>query len=167
MKDSAETKAKTSTGSTISAAELAEQAIRSCEEAIRLSMKLQAETLECWSQLLKQSAAFSDWQKCYTRLSSAITSTLPALERQFTELMTLTQENTRRSAELLRKTMEASQAANLSESQQKWMEVWTSSLGAIRANTEAVTQANGRALDSWLAFTRQAGEFAQFRAPRA
>jgi len=54
----------------------------------------------------------------------------------------------------------------LADSQTKWMEVWTSSLGAAKVAAEAITQINMRGIDSCIDFIRQNTEITQIRVPK-
>jgi hypothetical protein len=55
----------------------------------------------------------------------------------------------------MKKAVEAAQTPVLSESQAKWMDFWTSSMGAVRSNAEAFTEISSKTLDSWIDFVRK------------
>jgi len=88
-------------------------------------------------------------------------------QRRMEEVMTLMEKNSRTSAELVKKAVDAAQTPVVSESQAKWMEFWTSSLGAVRSNTEALTEISTKAIDSWIDFVRKNTEVSEVRVPKA
>jgi hypothetical protein len=80
--------------------------------------------------------------------------------------LSLAESNSRTGVELMKKATDAVQAPSIAESQSKWMDVWTTSLGVARNNTEALLQINTRAIDSWIEFARKNTEVAQVRFPK-
>ena len=74
------------------------------------------------------------------------------------EVITLMEKNTEAGTQLLKKAVDAAQAPALAESQAKWMDFWTSSMGAVRSNAEAVTHISSKAVDSWIEFVRKTGQ---------
>ncbi len=81
--------------------------------------------------------------------------------------MELMERSTRTNADLLKKAVDAAQTQAVGESQGKWLDVWTSSLGAARSNVEAMTQIGSRAIDSWIDFIQKSTEIAEVRVPKA
>jgi len=77
------------------------------------------------------------------------------------------EKNGRASAELMKKAVDAAQTPVISESQAKWMEFWTSSMGAVRSNTEALTEMGVKAVDSWVNFVRKNSELNEVRTPKS
>ena len=168
MKETAEkSKSSTLNEKLIPMTELAEKAMKNCEEAIRTGLRLQAETMQNWTNSFSQAVpTANDWEKTFNRFATVAGNAMPAMEERVEEVLELTEKNGRIGADLMRKAFEASQSTVIADSQQKWMEVWASSLGAIRANTDAITQINAKAFDAWLDFVRQNTEVTQVRVPK-
>jgi hypothetical protein len=146
--------------------EMTDQAMRSYEQALRTGMKLQEETSKWWGNLLNQGTPAQDWQKRFLNFVGVANVLVPATQKRMEEVLDLVEKNTRTSADLMKKAGDAAQAPVMAESQNKWLDVWTSSLGAIRTNAEAVTQINSRAIDSWIDFIQKNAEIAEIRVPK-
>lgn len=169
MKESAESKIKKEpiTEKMTPMTELADKALKNYEEAIRTGLKLQAETMQNLTNSFSQAVpSANDWEKAFNRFASMASNAMPAVEERVEEVLELTEKNGRLGADLMRKSFEASQCTGIGDSQQKWVDVWATSLGAIRANTDALTQINARAFDAWLDFIRQNTDAVQMRAPK-
>jgi len=54
----------------------------------------------------------------------------------------------------------------LAESQAKWIEFWTTSMGAVRSQTEAISEISNKAIDSWVDFVRKNTEVTEMRVPK-
>ena len=146
--------------------EMAEKAMRNYEQALRTSVKLQEEAGRWWTTMLNQTASAQDWQKRVTNLTSMANGVMPVAQRRMEEVMELMEKNSRTGAELMKKAVDAAQTPAIAESQAKWIDVWTSSLGAVRSNAEALTQINTRVIDSWIDFARKNTEVTEVRVPR-
>lgn len=146
--------------------DLADQAMKNCEQAVRTGLKLQQEAGQWWVGLFNQCASAQDWQKRFTNVASVANGVMPAVQKRMEEVLDLMETNSQTGAELMKKAVDATQTPVVAESQTKWMEFWTSSLGAVRSNAEALTQINTRAIDSWIDFVRQNTEVTQIRMPK-
>lgn len=144
--------------------EMTEAALKNYEQALRTSLKLQEEAGKWWSSMLHQSNCGQDWQKRVSSVTGMANSLVPVAQRRLEEVMGLVEKNSHTSAELMKKAVDAAQTPALAESQAKWMDFWTSSMGAVRANAEAVSQISSKALDSWIEFVRKSSEAAEVRA---
>jgi len=148
------------------AAEMAEKAMRNYEQALRTGVKLQEEAGRWWTTMLNQTTSAQDWQKRVTNLTSVANGVMPVAQKRMEEVMELMEKNSRTGAELMKKAVDAAQSPAIAESQAKWIEVWTSSLGAVRSNAEALTEINTRVIDSWIDFARKNTEITEVRVPR-
>jgi len=148
------------------AAEMAEKAMKNYEQALRTGVKLQEEAGRWWTTMLNQTTSAQDWQKRMTNLTSMANGVMPVAQRRMEEVMELMEKNSRTGAELMKKAVDAAQTPAIAESQSKWIEVWTSSLGAVRSNAEALTEINTRVIDSWIDFARKNTEITEVRVPR-
>jgi hypothetical protein len=146
--------------------EMAEKAMRNYEQALRTGVKLQEEAGRWWTTMLNQTASAQDWQKRVTNFTTVANGIMPIAQRRMEEVMDLMEKNSRTGADLLKKAVDAAQSPAIADSQAKWMEVWTSSLGAVRSNAEALTQINTRMIDSWIDFARKNTEVTEVRMPK-
>jgi hypothetical protein len=138
--------------------DMADKAMRNYDQIVRTGLKIQEEASRCWSSLLTQGASTHDWQRPASAFASMANGVLPQAQRRMQELLELAEKNTRSSVELMRKTAEAMQAPNIPERQAKWMDVWSTSLGAARSNADAVMQISSRMLDTWIDFIQKGSE---------
>jgi|SRR5690348_12050306 len=135
--------------------DMADTALKNYEQAVRTTLKFQEEAARCWSSLLNQGAVVQDWQKRVNHLNGMANKLVPIAQQRMEEVIGLMEKNSRTSAELMKKAVDALQTPGVSESQAKWMDFWTSSMGAVRSNTEAVAQLGAKAMDSWVEFVRK------------
>ncbi len=115
--------------------------------------------------MLNQTPLAGDWQKHLTQMTGLANTPVPLTQRRVEEMLALMEQNSRAGAELMKKAVDAAQTPGLSESQTKWMEFWTSSIGAFRSRAEACTQISTKAIDSWIELVRKHGEVTDMRAP--
>lgn len=146
---------------------MAEQAVKNCEQALRSGLKFQQEAGQWWTTMLDQGASHETWQKRFTSFANLANGLKPATQKRMEEVIELAEKNTRTGTELFKKAAEAAQTPAIAESQAKWMDFWTSSLGAVRSNAEAATEINARAMDTWIEFVQKNAEIAQGRASKA
>lgn len=135
--------------------DMADTALKNYEQAVRTTLKFQEEATRCWSSLLNQGALVQDWQKRVNHLNGVTNKLVPIAQQRLEDVIGLMEKNSRTGAELMKKAVEALQTPGVSESQTKWMEFWTSSMGAVRSNTEAVAEIGAKAVDSWVEFVRK------------
>jgi hypothetical protein len=148
-------------------AEMADQAMRNYEQALRTGLKFQEEASTWWNNLLSRTATTSEWQKRFANFTTLASGLMPMTQRRMEEVMDVMEKNGRTSAELVKKALDAAQTPSIPESQAKWLEFWTSSMRAAQAQTEALTQINARMLDSWVDFIRSNIEMTETQATRA
>jgi hypothetical protein len=146
--------------------EMADKAMRTCEDALRTGLKLQDEAGRWWSTMFNQTTAAQDWQKRFTNLTAMANEVMPVAQERMEEVLELMEKNTQTGADLMKKAVDAAQTPVIAESQAKWMDFWTSSLGAVRSNAEALTQINTRTIDSWIDFVRRNTEITEIRVPK-
>lgn len=166
MQDKTSSKEKTK-GQDSQVADIAEQAARNYEQALRTGMKFQQEARQWWNGLLDQGASAEDWQKRATDFTALADSLRPATQKRMQEVLDLVEKNSRTGTEILRKAGEAAQAPAMPQSQSKWMDVWTSSLSAARYNAEAALQIQTRAMETWIEFIEKSAHLGHGRAGKA
>jgi hypothetical protein len=146
--------------------EMADTAMKNYEQALRTSLKFQEEAGRWWSSMLNQAAFTQDWQKRVSNLTGMANSLVPLAQKRMEEVMSLVEKNGRTGAELMKKAADAAQAPAIADSQAKWMDFWTTSMGAMRSNAEAVTEISTKALDAWVDFIRKNTEITEIRVPK-
>jgi len=139
-------------------ADAAEAALKNYQQALRTGLKLQEEAGKWWNSAWNQASLTEDWQKRVNCATGVANSFMPLAQKRMEEVITLMEKNTEAGTQLLKKAVDAAQAPALAESQAKWMDFWTSSMGAVRSNAEAVTHISSKAIDSWIEFVRKTGE---------
>lgn len=163
MKEKTETKETTREKAM---ADMADKALKNYEQIVRTGLKLQEEAGRCFTSMLTHGASLQDWQKPFTNLTSVANGVLPQAQKRMEEVLDLVENNTRTGVDLMKKAVDAAQTPVIAESQSKWMDFWTASLGAARTNAEALMQMNTRALDSWIDFVQKNTEVTQVRVPK-
>ena len=146
------------TQATQSMADLAGTALRNYEQVMRANLKLQEEAGKAWTSMLTKTVSGQDWQKQVMHFSGMANNWLPAAQRRMQEIMALMEKSGQTSADLMKKAVDAAQAPAVAESQAKWMEFWTSSMNAMRSNTETMGEITYRAIDSWIEIMRKNGQ---------
>ena len=149
------------------ATEVGNQVMKNYEQALRTGLKVQEEAVKWWSGVFNQATAGQEWQKRVNDFTGVANSIVPLAQKRMEEVLDFIEKSGRTNSELMRKAVDAAQTPVLAESEAKWMDFWTSSMGAMRKNTEALTEMNTKAIDSWLTFVRQNTEIAQIRVPKA
>lgn len=148
------------------AAEMTNQAMKNYEQALRTGLKLQEEAIRWWSGVMTQAATAQDWQNRFNNVANLANGVMPLAQKRMEEVLDLMEKNSRTGNDLMKRAVEAAQAPVIADSQAKWMDVFTSSLGVMRSNAEALTQMGTRAIDSWIDFVRQNTEVTEIRVPK-
>jgi len=144
--------------------DMAEAALKNYQQALKSSLKLQEEAGKWWNSAWNQGCLAEDWQKRLNTATGVVNSFMPVAQKRLEEVMNLMEKNGETGADLLKKAVDAAQAPALAESQAKWMDFWTSSIGAVRSNAEAVTHISTKAIDSWIELVRKTGETVELHA---
>ncbi|HWX20271.1 MAG TPA: hypothetical protein VN578_10255 [Candidatus Binatia bacterium] len=147
-------------------ADMADTAMKNYEQAVRTSLKFQEEAGKWWSSMLNQATFAQDMQKRFNNVTGMANTLMPLAQRRMEEVMSLVEKNGRTSAELMKKAVDAAQTPVIAESQAKWTEFWTSSMGAARSNAEALAQISTRTFDSWIDFIQKNTEVTEIRVPK-
>jgi hypothetical protein len=148
-------------------AEMADQAMKNCEQALRSGLRMQEEASRFWTGLLSQNPPTPDWQKRFQNFTAAASALYPANQKRMEEMLDLAEKNSQAGADLVKKAVGAVQTPAIADSQSKWLEVWTSSLSAARSNTDALAQISCRAIDSWIDLLQKGTEVIEIRVPKA
>jgi hypothetical protein len=130
---------------TNNATELFGQAARSFESAIQTGIKLQEESVKCVTDMLGNIGSPQKWQK---KAQDVMEDMVGASQKNMDEAVQVMNDNAKVSMDLLKKAFE-SRPADANEAQSRAMNLWETSLGMLRNNTEAVLRANTRVVEAW------------------
>jgi len=147
--------------------EMADSTLKNYQQALHTSLKLQEEAGRWWSSMLNQTPLTHDWQKRLNSVTGMASHLVLLAQRRMEDVIELMEKNGRTNAELMKQAVDAAQTPAGAESQAKWVEFWTSSLGAVRSNTEAVSEMSSKAIDGWIDFVRKNTEITEVRVPKA
>jgi hypothetical protein len=125
--------------------ELFGQAARSFESAVQAGIKLQAESVKFLTDVLSEMGSPQKWQKKAQAVMSEMVNTS---QNNIGEAIKVMNENAKTSLDVLQKAFQ-SQPNGTEEAQSRTLEVWETTLGILRKNTEAVLRANTRVVEAW------------------
>jgi hypothetical protein len=127
------------------ASELFGQVTRSFESAVQSGLKIQEESVKVMGEILSDLGSPQKWQK---KAQAVLNEMISTSQRNMDEAVAVMNENAKTSIEMLHKAIQT-QPTDSSEAQSRAMEMWETSLGILRKNTEAVVRANSRAVEVW------------------
>jgi hypothetical protein len=131
------------------------QAIKNYEETLQTGLKLQEQSAKWWTDCLAQAGANADWQKSWKATAN---QTIPIIQKRMEESLRLVEQGSRTSVELLKQALAVAASDSTAAAQAKLQELWTASLEASRNNAQAVSQANGRFIESLVQLFPNAAE---------
>jgi hypothetical protein len=129
--------------------DLFEQAMKSYEQALKTGIRMQEESANVFSNLISQATSPQDWQK---QIKAVADDFVPQTQKAVDEGLKLIDQTSKASVDLLKKAVAAGQPTSATDAQAKMLGLWESSLNAMRDTAVSVTQANNKAIESWLAF---------------
>jgi len=135
--------------------DLYDQAMKGYEQALKTGVKMQEESAKYFSNLLNQTTSPQDWQK---RVKSVTDELIPQTQKTMEEGVKLIEQTTRTSIELLKKAVATGQPTSMQDAQAKFLGLWEASLNAMRDTAVSVTQANNKAIESWVSYARKNSE---------
>lgn len=138
---------------TKASADLFEQASKNYEQILKSGMKLQQESTQWWANAMSE-AGSPEMQK---KLKAVADDLIPQTQKNIDEWLKTVEQNSRTGIDLLKKAMAVTQSASLQEAQTKVFGLWEASLNSMCETTQAVTQANTKAMESWMDFVRKNG----------
>jgi hypothetical protein len=135
--------------------DLFEQALKSYEQALKTGVKMQEESAKVFSDLVTQATSPQDWQK---QMKSVTDDFIPQTQKTVDEGLKLIEQTSKSSVEFLKKAVALGQPTSAPEAQAKMLGLWEASLNTMRDTAVAVTQANNKAIESWIAYARKTAE---------
>jgi hypothetical protein len=127
--------------------EVIEQALKNYQQALEAGLKAQEETAKWWTEFTAQEDSPADWHK---RWSTAAIQMIPVLQKRMEESLRLLDQSGRSSLELLKQACQLVGSDSATSAQQKMGDLWEASLQALRKNALTVSQANAKAMESWM-----------------
>ena len=147
--------------------EMADTTLKNYQQALHTSLRLQEEASRWCTSMLNQSSFSQDWQKRLNSMTGMASHLVPLAQRRMEDVIDLMEKNSRTGADLMKQAVDAAQTPAGAESQAKWIHFWTSSLDALRSNTEAVSEISSKAIDGWIDFVRKNTEITELRVPKS
>jgi hypothetical protein len=135
--------------------DLFEQALKSYEQALKTGVKMQEESAKAFSDFFTQASSPQDWQK---QVKSATDDFIPQTQKTIDEGLKVIEQTSKSSIELLKKAVAVGQPTSAPDAQAKILGLWEASLSTMRDTAVAITQANNKAIESWIAYARKAAE---------
>jgi len=135
--------------------DLYDQAMKNYEQAMRTGVKMQEESAKFLGNLVNQTATPQDWQK---RAKTMTDEFVPQTQKAVDEALKLIEQTSRTSVELLKKAVASGQPTSVQDAQAKFLGLWEASLNAMRDTAVSVTQANNKAIESWVSYARKNSE---------
>jgi len=132
------------------------QAADTFDAVLKSGAKMQQEMIDWWSKLADQTDANDLGDRAQKFAAEAGPMTQKHLEDQLKAL----DQSCQNALDLLKQSFETTQADSVSDLQQRTHDLWETSLKTMRNNTEAIVQANARAMNSFADLVRKnvAGE---------
>ena len=128
-----------------------EEAFETFEAALKNGVKVQEETTQWWLDRIGEVGSPQEWQK---RFQTLLKDAVPTSRKNIDEAISLMNQNSKTSLELFQKACEAGQSESPSGAQDKTRQLWEASLAALRTNTQALAQANGRMLEACVSLAK-------------
>jgi hypothetical protein len=131
---------------TSQATEMFAEAAKLVQAAMDAGIKAQENLTQSMTQLIDGMGSAQAWQE---RVQTASDQMLSAAQKNMDSTISLINENTKSSLELLEKAFNSRQAETPEQLQEKARETWETAVGSLRRNAEVMVQANNRMLESW------------------
>lgn len=122
------------------------QAMEMFDKASQTAVQMQQEWAKRWTQAMSQFGSPQQWPDT---IQSIFHDGIEATKKNVEEAVRVADESAKRNLDLLQKALDLGRAGSTSEAQAKARGVWTSAMGAMQANAEAIVQANTRVFESW------------------
>jgi anionic cell wall polymer biosynthesis LytR-Cps2A-Psr (LCP) family protein len=127
------------------ASEIFGQATRSFESAIQTGLKLQEDSVRFMTDMLNDIGSPQKWQQ---KTQAVMNEIISSSQKNMDEAVQVMNENAKTSMDLLQKAFQ-SRPADTNEAQSRTLELWESTLGIVRRNSEAALRANTRIVEAW------------------
>lgn len=129
-----------------------DQAMETFGGALRAGVKFQEDMTHWWNEAMGQFGSVQEWQK---KSCAVLTEAIPTAQKSADEYMRVVDQNYRSSMDILRKTLETGKCESTAEAQAKTQHIWEQAMSAVRANAQAMAQANVKSMESWADFFKK------------
>lgn len=136
-------------------AEMFDQAVRSCEQALRTGVRLQEDAARWWTNFLQQSSYTQDWHR---QMSSVVSQAIPTAQRNLEESLRLVDQSCKTGLNLLKRAVDAPRTNAASDMHFQVQEIFQSSINVMQSNMQAITESQARVMESWTEFMRRGME---------
>ena len=126
-----------------------EQTLETCTNVFKTGLKMQGEAAKWWMDVLGEAGPVQDWPK---RVQTMAAEVIPLTQKNAEEGLRFVNQTYHNNLDLLKNLLDAAQPCPQAEIREKLQSLWEASLGAWRLNTQALVQANAKALDCWSEF---------------
>lgn len=127
------------------------QAADTFDAVLKRGAKMQQEMIDWWSKLADEVNA----NDLGDRAQKFSAEAGPMAQKHLQDQLKAFDESCQNALDLLRQGFETTQADSVAELQQKTHDLWETSLRTMRTNTEALVQANTRAMNSFADLVRR------------
>lgn len=136
------------------AMEFMDQASETIGAAVKAGARFQEDLASFWMTSLGQGDALQQWQ---AKSRALLSQAMPAVQQSADEWLRLWGRGYYSGIELMKKAFDSTRCQNVSECQGKMQELWDASMTTLKSTTQAMAQANVRAMESFANVLRQAG----------
>lgn len=132
-------------------ADVLNQAVDTFDTALKAGVKMQQEMIDWWSELAGQ-ASVTEYRD---RVQDIAAEAVPIAQKNVEEQLKAFDQSCKNCLDLLKRGLETAQSDSVSDLQARTQELWEASLKTMRNNTEAIVQANTRAMTSFADLARK------------
>lgn len=125
--------------------EMFHQAAKLFETAVQSGIKMQEEAVRSLGEMIDSLGSPQQWRQ---KTEAAAEKALGAVQQNVDEAIRMMNENAKASLDLLQKAFDAGREESSSDSQARLREMWETTIGSLRRNTEVMLQANNRVVES-------------------
>ncbi|HZV35944.1 MAG TPA: hypothetical protein VFB72_15315 [Verrucomicrobiae bacterium] len=133
-------------------AEIFDQAMKSYEQALRTSARLQEDAARWWTNVLQQTSCTQEWQR---QINSVMAEAIPTAEKNLEESLRLVDQSCKTGLNLLKRAVAAPRSNGSNDMQSQVQDLFQSSLNVLHSNIQAITESQARVVESWTDFMRR------------
>lgn len=133
-------------GTTMDVSKLFDQAIEMYEASLKAGVKAQEDATKFMTEAVESVAKPADVQ---AQMDKFVGEIVPTAQKNFDEAVKLMNKNTESCMGLMKKAYDAGQCKSIDQVQAKTKDLWEASLTSMKANTQAIIDANAKMLKTW------------------
>lgn len=132
--------------------EIFDQAMKSYEQALRTSARLQEDAARWWTNVLQQTSCTQEWQR---QINTVVAEAIPTAEKNLEESLRLVDQSCKTGFNLLKRAVNSPRTNGTSDMQSQMQELFQTSLNVLHSNIQAITESQARVVESWTDFMRR------------